>query len=220
LRVLSAENDCPQWACRPFDVSREGTVLGEGAGFLVLEVLEHATSRGARVYAEVVGYGSSLDAFAVSDPDPSGRGAVESMRRAMRSAGLGPQDIDCVNAHGTGTPKNDIVETAAIKEALGRRAYEIPVHAVKSMTGHMIAASGAVEAATAAMTLARHTVPPTINLRKPDPQCDLDYVPGTARSFRGETVLSNSFGFGGQNATIILARLPSTACGRGAGGEG
>jgi 3-oxoacyl-[acyl-carrier-protein] synthase II len=206
LRVLSTENDCPEGACRPFDATREGTVLGEGAAFLVLEGLEHAAARGAAVYAEVVGYGSSLDAFAVSDPDPSGRGAVECMRRAMRSAGLSPEGIDCVNAHGTGTPKNDIVETAAIKKALGRRAYEIPVHAVKSMTGHMIAASGAVEAATAALTLARHTVPPTINLRKPDPQCDLDYVPGTARPFRGATVLSNSFGFGGQNATIILRK--------------
>ena len=206
LRVLSTENDCPKGACRPFDATREGTVLGEGAAFLVLEGLEHAAARGAAVYAEVVGYGSSLDAFAVSDPDPSGRGAVECMRRAMRSAGLSPEGIDCVNAHGTGTPKNDIVETAAIKKALGRRAYEIPVHAVKSMTGHMIAASGAVEAATAALTLARHTVPPTINLRKPDPQCDLDYVPGSARPFQGETVLSNSFGFGGQNATIILRK--------------
>ncbi len=125
----------------------------------------------------------------------------------MRSAGLGPEDIDCVNAHGTGTPKNDVVETVAIKEVLGRRAHEIPVHSVKSMTGHMIAASGAVEAAAAALTLARHAVPPTINLRNPDPQCDLDYVPGSARPFSGETVLSNSFGFGGQNATIILRKL-------------
>lgn len=207
LRVLSAENDCPQRACRPFDVSREGTVLGEGAAFLVLEVLEHAVSRGAQIYAEIVGYGSSLDAFAVSDPDPSGRGAADSMRRAMRQAGLGPDEIDCINAHGTGTPKNDVVETLAIKEALGRRAYEIPVHAVKSMTGHMIAASGAVEAVAAALTLARQTVPPTINLCNPDPQCDLDYVPCSARPFRGQTVLSNSFGFGGQNATIILRKL-------------
>jgi 3-oxoacyl-[acyl-carrier-protein] synthase II len=158
------------------------------------------------VYAEVIGYGSSLDAFAVSDPEPSGRGAVDSMRKALRSAGLGPEDVDCVSAHGTGTPKNDVVETAAIKQALGQRAYEIPVHSVKSMTGHMIAASGAVEAVAAALTLARNTVPPTMNLRKPDPQCDLDYVPGAARPFSGETVLSNSFGFGGQNATIILRK--------------
>jgi 3-oxoacyl-[acyl-carrier-protein] synthase II len=206
LRVLSAENDRPQEACRPFDITREGTVLGEGAAFLVLESLEHATARGAAIYAEVVGYGSSLDAFAVSDPDPSGRGAVESMRRAMCQAGLAPQEIDCVNAHGTGTPKNDAIETAAIKQVLGRRAYEIPVHAVKSMTGHLIAASGAVEAVAAALTLARRTVPPTINLRRPDPQCDLDYVPCSVRPFEGKTVLSNSFGFGGQNATIILKR--------------
>ncbi|MGD0899713.1 MAG: beta-ketoacyl synthase N-terminal-like domain-containing protein [Thermoguttaceae bacterium] len=209
LRVLSTENDCPRQACRPFDATREGTVLGEGAAMLVLEVLEHARARGASIYAEVVGYGSSLDAFAVSDPDPAGRGAVDSMRRAIRSAGLGSADIDCVSAHGTGTPKNDTVETAAIKEVLGRRAREIPVHSVKSMTGHMIAASGAVEAAAAALTLSRRRVPPTINLRTPDPQCDLDYVPHAARSFRGETVLSNSFGFGGQNATIILRKLPN-----------
>ncbi len=206
LRILSEENDQPQRACRPFDATRQGTVLGEGAAFLVLETLDHALGRGASVYAEVLGYGSSLDAYAASDPDPAGRGAVQSMRRAIRSAGLEPHEIDCVNAHATGTPKNDAVETLAIKEALGRRAAEIPVHAVKSMTGHMIAASGAVEAAAAALTLARNTVPPTINLRKPDPQCDLDYVPGVARSFSGKTVLSNSFGFGGQNATIIFRK--------------
>jgi 3-oxoacyl-[acyl-carrier-protein] synthase II len=206
LRVLSTENDSPQTACRPFDLTRQGTVLGEGAAFLVLERAGHAAARGAPVYAEVIGYGSSLDAFAVSDPDPSGRGAVDSMRRAMRTAGLGPDDIDCVSAHGTGTPKNDAIETAAVKEVLGWRAYEIPVHSVKSMTGHLIAASGAVAAVAAALTLARGIVPPTTNLRRPDPQCDLDYVPGAARAFAGKTVLSNSFGFGGQNATIILAK--------------
>jgi 3-oxoacyl-[acyl-carrier-protein] synthase II len=208
LRVLSEENDRPQHACRPFDATRQGTVLGEGAAFLVLETLEHATSRGAFVYAELLGYGSSLDAFAASDPDPSGRGALESMHRAIRSAGLAPRQIDCVNAHATGTPKNDAVETAAIKEALRRRAYEIPVHAVKSMTGHMIAASGAAEALAAALCIARRIVPPTINLRTPDPACDLDYVPEKARQFRGDVVLSNSFGFGGQNATLILGRFP------------
>jgi len=206
LRVLSAENDAPQRACRPFDATREGTVLGEGAAFVVLELLDRARARGAMLYAEVLGYGSSLDAFAVTDPEPCGRGAVEAMRRALHSAGLGCRDIDCVNAHATGTPKNDVVETAAIKEALGGRAHQIPVHAVKSMTGHLIAASGAVEAAAAALTISRQTVPPTINLVTPDPQCDLDYVPLAARSFSGETVLSNSFGFGGQNATLILGR--------------
>jgi 3-oxoacyl-[acyl-carrier-protein] synthase II len=208
LRVLSEENDRPQQACRPFDATRQGTVLGEGAAFLVLETLDHAAGRGAFVYAELLGYGSSLDAFAVSDPDPSGRGAVQSMRRAIRSSGLEPCQIDCVNAHATGTPKNDAVETAAIKEVLGRRAYEIPVHAVKSMTGHLIAASGAVEASVAALCIARQTVPPTVNLHVADPACDLDYVPGKARQFRGDVVLSNSFGFGGQNATVILGRFP------------
>ncbi len=206
LRVLSPENDCPERACRPFDATRQGTVLGEGAAFLILETLENALTRNATVYAEILGYGCSLDAFAVSDPDPSGRGAIDCMRRAMKTAALDPQDIDCVSAHGTGTPKNDVIETLAIKEALGRRAYEIPVHSVKSMTGHMIAASGAAEAAAAALTLAHGKVPPTINLAQPNSQCDLDYVPGTARPFSGRTVLSNSFGFGGQNATIILGK--------------
>ncbi len=211
LRVLSAENDCPERACRPFDATRQGTVLGEGAAFLILETLQNALTRDATIYAEILGYSSSLDAFAVSDPDPSGRGAIHCMRRAMKSAGLDPREIDCISAHGTGTPKNDTIETLAIKEALGPRAYEIPVHSVKSMTGHMIAASGAAEAVAAALTLARGKVPPTINLTQPDSQCDLDYVPKAARPFSGRTVLSNSFGFGGQNATIILGNCVGTA---------
>lgn len=206
LRVLSDENDSPTHACRPFDVTRQGTVLGEGAAFLILEDAERAQARGARIYAEIRGYGSSLDGFRVSDPDPSGKGAVASMRRALHAAQLQPCDIDCVNAHGTGTPKNDVVETAAIKETLGPRAREIPVHSVKSMTGHMIAASGAVEAVAAVLTLHEKTVPPTLNLTAPDPECDLDYVAEGCRPFDGETVLSNSFGFGGQNATLILGR--------------
>ncbi len=206
LRVLSDENNTPERACRPFDVTRKGTALGEGAAFLVLERLEHALSRGAQIVAEVLGYGSSMDAFRVSDPDPDGKGAIRSMIMAMEEAGLVPAQIDCVNAHGTGTPKNDVVETNAIKKVLGSRAYEVPVHAVKSMTGHMIAASGAVEAAAAALTIAEKCVPPTINLEKPDPECDLDYVPGKARPFYGKTVLSNSFGFGGQNATLVFGR--------------
>lgn len=206
LRVLSDENDTPQRACRPFDASRKGTALGEGAAFVVLERMDHALSRGARCYAEVLGYGSSMDGFRVSDPEPTGKGAVRSMAAAMADAGLAPRQIDCVNAHGTGTPKNDVVETVAIKQVLGPRAGEVPVHAVKSMTGHMIAASGAVEAAAAALTISRRRVPPTINLDTPDPQCDLDYVPGRARPFSGNTVLSNSFGFGGQNATLIFGR--------------
>lgn len=209
LRVLSDENDQPQRACRPFDVTRKGTVLGEGSAFVVLETFEGAAARGASVYAELLGYASSLDAYRVSDPDPGGRGAVRSMTGALQAASLEAADVDCVNAHGTGTPKNDVVETEAIKESLGGRASQIPVHAVKSMTGHMIAASGAAEAAAAVLTIARRTVPPTINLQKPDARCDLDYVAEGAREFDGRTVLSNSFGFGGQNATLIFGRCQS-----------
>lgn len=206
LRVLSDENDQPTRACRPFDATRKGTVLGEGAAFVVMESLDSAILRNAKIYAEIIGYGSSMDAYSVSDPDNTGRGAVQSMASAMKIAGIGPVDIDCVNAHGTGTVKNDIVETSAIKESLGKRAYEIPVHSVKSMTGHMIAASGAVEAVASALTIFNRCVPPTINLTEPDDQCDLDYVPGVMRNFEGDTVLSNSFGFGGQNATLIFRR--------------
>ena len=206
LRVLSDENDNPQRACRPFDATRKGTVLGEGAAFVVLETLDYANARGATIYAEVVGYGTSMDAYRVSDPDGSGRGAIQSMNSAMKAARLDARDIDCVNAHGTGTVKNDIVETAAIKSALGSHAYDIPVHAVKSMTGHMVAASGAAEVVAAALTIRHGVVPPTINLQTPDRECDLDYVSEGARTFAGSTVLSNSFGFGGQNATLILRR--------------
>jgi 3-oxoacyl-[acyl-carrier-protein] synthase II len=206
LRVLSNENDAPQSACRPFSGDRKGTVLGEGAGFVVLESMDRALARGAEIYAELLGYGSSMDAYRVSDPSPTGRGAVLSMTEALRDAGLTPKQIDCISAHGTGTPQNDIVETAAIKNALGSRAVEIPVHAVKSMTGHMIAASGAVEAVAAILTIGRGRVPATINLRQADVECDLDYVPGSSREFDGRTVMSNSFGFGGQNATLIFGR--------------
>lgn len=206
LQILSPENDRPESACRPFDATRQGTVLAEGAAFLVLETEAHARARGARIYAEVLGYGSSLDAYRLTDPDANGRGAILSMRHALADAQLAPEQIDGVNAHGTGTLKNDVVETLALKAALGPQAYKIGVTANKSMTGHMIAASGAVEAAASALTLHTRTVPPTINLRNPDPRCDLDYVTGGARAFEGKTVLSNSFGFGGQNATLIFGR--------------
>jgi 3-oxoacyl-[acyl-carrier-protein] synthase II len=204
LGILSTENDQPAKACRPFDATRQGTVLGEGAAFLLLETLEHARRRHARIYAEVLGYGTSLDAFRVTDPPPDGRGAARSMTQAMADAGLKPEQIDGVNAHGTGTPKNDVAETLAIKRALGARAYEIPVTANKSMTGHLIAASGAVEAVASVLTIFTGKIPPTINLEHPDPQCDLDYVAGSCRDFNGRTVLTNSFGFGGQNATLIF----------------
>ena len=206
LRVLSDENEEPRRACRPFDVSRKGTVLGEGSAFVVMETLQSALKRGVDIYAEVIGYGSSMDAFRISDPDDTGKGAVRSMLSALKSANLQPNNIDCINAHGTGTIKNDIVETAAIKDVFGKHAYSIPVHSVKSMTGHMIAASGTVEAVTSVLTISQKQIPPTINLTKADEKCDLDYVPDGPREFTGDIVLSNSFGFGGQNATLIFKR--------------
>ena len=206
LRILSNENDQPQRACRPFDATRQGTVLGEGAVLLVLETLPHARRRGARIYAEVLGYGTSLDAYRATDPDPGGKGAVRSMRRALADAGLQPVQVAGVNAHGTGTPKNDLAETCALKEVLGAHAFAIPVTANKSMTGHLIAASGALEAAASALTLHTGWMPPTINLEHPDPQCNLDYVTAGRRAFDGRIILSNSFGFGGQNATLIFGK--------------
>jgi 3-oxoacyl-[acyl-carrier-protein] synthase II len=172
-----------------------------------METLEHAQRRGARIYTEVLGYGASLDAYRVTDPEPNGRGAALSMAKAIADAGLTPVEIDCVNAHGTGTPKNDIAETLAIKQTLGGRARAIPVTANKSMTGHMIATSGALEAIASGLTLYTRKVPPTINRVCPDPQCDLDYVAEGCQDFSGRTVLSNSFGFGGQNATLVLGRF-------------
>ena len=206
LRILSEENDAPATACRPFDATRQGTVLGEGAGFLVLENKEHAEMRGARGYAEVQGYGSSLDAHRVSDPEPQGHGAVVSMQRALRDAGLSPDDVHAVNAHGTGTPKNDVAETRALHTVFGERAKHVPVHAVKSQIGHLIAAGGAVEAVVAVLSLLHQRLPATRNLERVDPECELDHVVGESRAFAGRTVLSNSFGFGGQNATLILGR--------------
>ena len=208
LQILSTENDQPEKACRPFDATRQGTVLAEGAAFVVMETLEHARQRGARIYAEVLGYGSSLDAYRVTDPEPNGRGAASSMTKAIRDAGLQPEEIACINAHGTGTPKNDVAETLAIKQTLGAHARAIPITANKSMTGHMIATSGALEAIASAMTLHTRKVPSTINLANvPIPRCDLDYVAEGCRSFEGRTVLSNSFGFGGQNASLVFGRF-------------
>ncbi|MBI3038795.1 beta-ketoacyl-[acyl-carrier-protein] synthase family protein [bacterium] len=206
LKALSDENDDPKRSCRPFDVTRTGTTLGEGASFLVLEELGRAQDRNAKIYSEIVGYGSSLDSFRVSDPDPEGNGASLAMDCALKDAKMPPQAVDAVNAHGTGTPKNDPVEIMAIKRVLGKRSFEIPIHAVKSMTGHMIAASGALEAAVSVLSLNRNLIPPTINLAKPDPACDLYIVKDFAKAFTGNTVLSNSFGFGGQNAALIFRR--------------
>jgi len=207
LRILSTENQQPERACRPFDATRTGTVLAEGSAFVVAENLEHARARGATVYAEVLGYGSSMDAFRLTDPEPNGQGAALCMTSAIIDAGLEAAAIDGVNAHGTGTPKNDLAETLALKRVFGPHAKTIPVTANKSMTGHLIAASGAVEAVASVLTLFDGKIPPTINLSHPDPECDLDYVPDRFRPFAGRTMLSNSFGFGGQNATLVFGRV-------------
>jgi 3-oxoacyl-[acyl-carrier-protein] synthase II len=192
---------------RPFDGERDGFVLGEGAAVLVLESLRHAKRRKAQVHAEVVGYGSSFDAYSITRPEPSGRGAAIAMRSALREARVDPADVDYINAHGTSTRLNDLMETVAVKRVFGERAPSIPMSSQKSMVGHLIGASGALEAAATAISLERGVVPPTINQSVPDPECDLDYVPNTAREIPLRTALSNSFGFGGQNASLVLARF-------------
>ncbi|MBI2898640.1 MAG: beta-ketoacyl-[acyl-carrier-protein] synthase family protein [Planctomycetes bacterium] len=204
IRAMTVRNAEPARASRPFDRGRDGFLLGEGAGILVLEALDDARARGAAIRAEVAGYGNSFDAHGISEPHPEGRGALQAMTRALEDAGLSPERIDCVNAHGTSTPKNDPVETAALRRLLGARAKEVPVCATKSMIGHLISAAGAVEAIAAIACMEAGRVHPTINLDDPDPACDLDYVPDRARPHRHECVLSNSFGFGGQNASIVL----------------
>jgi 3-oxoacyl-[acyl-carrier-protein] synthase II len=204
IGATSAANDPPHKASRPFDANRDGFVLGEGAAILVLERLDDALARNAHIYAEIVGYGNSLDAHGISEPHPEGRGAFQAMSRGVADAGLLPDVIDCINAHGSSTPKNDVVETLAIKRLLGDRAKRVPVVSTKSMIGHLIAAAGAVEAVAAVLCMEAGMVHPTINLDDPDPACDLDYVPHTARPHEQRYVLSNSFGFGGQNASILL----------------
>jgi 3-oxoacyl-[acyl-carrier-protein] synthase II len=205
LTALSTYNSDPQLASRPFDRDRDGFVLGEGAGMLLLEELEHAKKRGAKIYGEIVGYGSTADAYRITDVHPEGRGAVACLRMALKDAGLNPEDIDYINAHGTSTEVNDRVETYAIKQTFGDRAYKTPVSSVKSMMGHLIAAAGSVEAITCLMTIRDQVIPPTINYHTPDPNCDLDYVPNAARKWKVRRSLSNSFGFGGQNVSLIFA---------------
>jgi 3-oxoacyl-[acyl-carrier-protein] synthase II len=206
MRALSSENDDPQRACRPFDKTRSGFVMGEGAGVLVLESLEHAWRRGASIYAEVAGYGASSDAYHIVAPDPDGAGAFAAMRIGMESAGVGPGQIDYINAHGTGTPLNDAIETQAIKRLLGDAAYRTPVSSTKPITGHMLGAAGVVEAIVALMAMRHSTLPPTINLTTPDPECDLDYVPLVPRAADVHVTMSNSFGFGGHNATVLFRK--------------
>jgi 3-oxoacyl-[acyl-carrier-protein] synthase II len=207
MKALSTKrNDEPERASRPFDADRDGFVMGDGAGILVLEALEVAQARGAAILAELVGYAASDDASHITLPAPGGRGAVASMRLAIADAGMKPDDVDYINAHGTSTPPNDRAETAAIKTVFGERAYELPISSTKSMTGHMLGAGGGVEAIACVRSLQEGIVPPTINYENPDPECDLDYVPNIARRVAIRSAMSNSFGFGGHNATIILRR--------------
>ncbi len=207
LTALSTRNDSCLTASRPFDRTRDGFVLGEGSGILILEELEHARSRGANVLAEVVGYGSTADAFRITDIHESGRGAIASMQRAMKSAGVTPSDIDYISAHGTGTEENDKIESLAIRGVFGDRAQAVAISSIKSMIGHLIAAAGAVELITCVLAIRDGVVTPTINYANPDPNCDLDYVPNKARKIPVRACLSNSFGFGGQNDTLIIRAL-------------
>jgi 3-oxoacyl-[acyl-carrier-protein] synthase II len=207
LTALSTHNDDPRAASRPFDKNRDGFVLGEGAGMVVLEELEHARARGAHIYGELVGYGSTADAFRITDTHPEGRGAVSCIKMALRDAGLNPEDIDYINAHGTSTVVNDKVETMAIKQALGEASKTVPVSSIKSMMGHLIAAAGSVEAITCLLSIQHGVLPPTMNYETPDPDCDLDYVPNAAREKRVRHALSNSFGFGGQNISLIFSEF-------------
>jgi len=206
LTALSTRNDSPQSASRPFSIDRNGFVLGEGSGMLILETMDHATSRGAPILAEIAGYGSSADAFRITDMHPEGRGPASAMRLALADAGLGPEDIDYISAHGTGTHENDSIESRAIKTVFGAHAKHVPISSIKSMMGHLIAAAGAVEAIVCVLALRDQILPPTINLNRPDPQCDLDYVPNKARNADVQVTLSNSFGFGGQNDTLIITK--------------
>ena len=207
LTALSTRNEKPQQASRPFDRQRDGFVLGEGAGIVILESLEHVQARGAEIFGEVVGFGSTADAFRITDIHDEARGSSAAMRLALEDAGLTPAAIDYINAHGTGTKENDSVETLAIHNVFGERAGSIPISSIKSMMGHLIAAAGAVEMITCLLAIRDGVVPPTINYEIPDPACDLDYVPNKARSTPLTTALSNSFGFGGQNDTIIVRKF-------------
>jgi 3-oxoacyl-[acyl-carrier-protein] synthase II len=206
MRALSTRNDEPQKASRPFDADRNGFVMSDGAGVLILEALEHAVARGARIHAELVGYAATDDASHITLPAPGGRGAVASMSLALADAGMAPVEIGYINAHGTSTVPNDRAETAAIKTVFGEGAYGVPVSSTKSMTGHLLGAGGGIEAIACILAIEEGMLPPTINYETPDPECDLDYVPNVARPSAISAAMSNSFGFGGHNATIIFRR--------------
>ncbi|MCK8500370.1 beta-ketoacyl-ACP synthase II [Myxococcus fulvus] len=207
MKALSTRNDDPAAASRPFDKDRDGFVMGEGAGMLVLEELEAAKKRGAKILAELVGYGANSDAYHVTQPAPEGEGAARCMRLALQSAGMNPEDVGYINAHGTSTPFNDANETKAIKAVFGDHARKVAVSSTKSMTGHMLGAAGGYEGVVSALALSRNILPPTINQTTPDPECDLDYVPNQARELRVDAVMSNSFGFGGTNAVLLFKRF-------------
>jgi 3-oxoacyl-[acyl-carrier-protein] synthase II len=207
LTALSTRNDEPTRASRPFDRDRDGFVLGEGGAMVILESLEHAKARGAKIHGEIVGYGSTADAFRITDTHPEGRGAISCMKMALEDAGLGVDDVDYINAHGTSTTVNDKVETLAIKKTFGDQAYKIPVSSTKSMMGHLIAAAGATELIVCLLAIRDNVVPPTTNYENPDPECDLDYVPNVAREHRCDVALNNSFGFGGQDISLLVSRF-------------
>jgi len=206
MRAVSHRNNEPEKASRPFDANRDGFVMGEGAGVLVIESLGHAQKRGAHIRAELIGYGVSCDAFHITAPDVNGAGAALSMRLAIEDAGLSPEEVEYINAHGTSTPLNDPIETRAVHTVFGDYAYQVPISSTKSMTGHLMGAAGAVEAIVCTKTLETGLVHPTINYETPDPECDLDYVPNEAREVRPRIVLSNSFGFGGHNASLLFRK--------------
>jgi len=207
MKALSTRNDDPQGASRPFEKGRDGFVMGEGAGIVVLEEYESAKQRGAKIYGEVVGYGLTGDAYHLTAPAPGGEGAARCMKMALKGAGINPEDVDYINAHGTSTPMNDLYETMAIKTVFGDHAKKVMVSSTKSMTGHLLGAAGGIEAAFTLLAMQNGVVPPTINYSEPDPECDLDYVPNTARDAQITYALSNNFGFGGTNATLLFKKI-------------
>jgi 3-oxoacyl-[acyl-carrier-protein] synthase II len=206
MKAMSTNNENPKKACRPFDMNRDGFIMGEGAGILVIESLEHALARGARIYCELIGYAATCDAFHITQPDPDGKGLSLAMNRALADARIRPDEVDYLNAHGTSTPYNDKFETLAIKKVFGDHAYKLMVSSTKSMTGHLLGAAGGVEAVISVKTIETGEVPPTINLDEPDPECDLDYVPNVKRAAAVRTVLSDNLGFGGQNAALVFRK--------------
>ncbi|MFN3921907.1 MAG: beta-ketoacyl synthase N-terminal-like domain-containing protein, partial [Caldimicrobium sp.] len=207
MKALSTRNNEPEKASRPFDAKRDGFVIAEGCGILILEELEFALKRGAKIYAELIGYGANADAYHMTAPSPEGEGAAKCMELALKDAGIKPEDVDYINAHGTSTPLNDVAETKAIKKVFGNHAYKLMISSTKSMTGHLLGGAGGLEAVLTIKALEEGIVPPTINYEEPDPECDLDYVPNQARRAEIKIALSNAFGFGGTNACLIFKKF-------------